>query len=459
MKRIFALVLLLALLLCGCRQTDAPSWQPYTGKLEEYTYYHETQRERDWEADVLHLAQDFMDNYPLFQSGKSHMYYYAIQGLGTTIGYLEDRQLREDFLARVNELIPKLAELTDTQITLELQKLVASLGDVHSQLYPEITRVFQVLFEPFYVGQDVEYRVVVLPVQYKDLLYAKLISINGIALEEVIRRLTPYVPVENEYGLISYIAGELLCQPILLKEAGILQSATEKAAFELETEDGERHTVFLPPTTIQALGDVPTESRSIYNTYTFSFQYWDEENFWYEILEEEQTAFVRINRFAEEWDETLKQMFESFMADLRQHEQITKVIVDLRRNSGGMTFMTGYPRLLQALKLPQIENVCVLIDQGSFSQSVVMAYEIKQEIGTAVLMGVPAGEGSFFVGVRNDPSKLPDSGLTYRVATVPVDLNREEPFDVLMPDIIVYPTLEDYKNGIDTVLEAAKAYG
>ena len=27
------------------------------------------------------------------------------------------------------------------------------------------------------------------------------------------------------------------------------------------------------------------------------------------------------------------------------------------------------------------------------------------------------------------------------------------PYDVLMPDIIVYQTVEDYKNGADTVME------
>ena len=165
---------------------------------------------------------------------------------------------------------------------------------------------------------------------------------------------------------------------------------------------------------------------------------------------------MRINRFVEEEDETIKDMFEKLMASLREHENVTKVIVDLRRNGGGRLYMEGYARLLQALKLPQIEKVCVLIDQGTFSQSVVMTYEIKQEIKTATVIGVPAGEGSFFIGIQGEESKLPYSGFTYRVATVPLDLNREQPFDALEPDVLVYPDLEDYKNGIDTILEAAK---
>lgn len=466
MKRILALVMLLALLLGGCGQPDVPNvpdipvWQPYNGKLEEYTYFHESKREKNWEEDVLHLAQDFLDNYPLFQSGRSHMYYYAIQGLGTTIGYLEDRQLREDFLAQVNALIPKLAELTNDQIQFELRKIVASLGDVHSRVYADSKYYFWLQVEPFYVGEEIEYRAVVLPSKYKHLLYAQLLSINGITIEEIIQRLTPYVSMENEQGLLADIlsgGGGLLYEAALLVEVGVLDSVTEAAEFAFRDCEGKTCKVFIRP--LREDADVTLESRSVYHTYSYSFRHWNEENFWYEILDEENTAFVRINRFMEEEDETVKEMFEKLMASLREHENVSKVIVDLRRNGGGNLFMEGYPRLLQALKLPQIENVCVLIDHGTFSQSVVMAYEIKQEIGTAVLMGTPAGEGSFFIGIRGEESTLSYSDLTYRVATVPLDLNREEPFDALMPDMIVYPTLEDYKNGIDTVLEAAKAYG
>lgn len=458
MKKILCVMIAVAFLLGLCACTSDPQWQPYNGTLEGYTYYHKTEREHDWEEDVLCLAQDFSDNYPLFQTGKSHMYHYAIQGLGTTIGYLYDEQLRTGFFGRINELIPKLAELTDTQIIFELQKIVASLDDVHSGLYSEITRSFPILFEAFFVGEEVEYRAVGLPVKNRNLMFAKLISINGIALGEIIRRLTPYVSVENEYGLISCITdGDgWLYNPILLAEVGILESATAAVDFVLQTDDGEQHTVSLSSVIVQQLANVQVESRSAYKTYSCSFQYWNEENFWYEIWPEEATAFVRINRFMEEENETIKQMFESLMASLRENEHVSKVIVDLRRNGGGNLFMEGYQRLLQALKLPQIEKVCVLIDQGTFSQSVVMGFEIQKEIETAVLIGTPAGEGSFFIGIEDDAPTLPNSGLTYRVATLPVDLNREEPFDALMPDLLVYPTLEDYKNGIDTVLEVAK---
>ena len=464
MKKLLTMLLTAAILLslCACELTlptepAEPGWQPYNGTMEGYEYYHESDRERKWEEDVLILAQDFADNYPLFQPGKTHMYYYAIQGLGTTIGYLYDEQLRADFFARINKLIPKLGELTNDQIQFELRKIVASLGDVHSHVYADTAYYFWIQVEPFFVEDQIEYRAVVLPSQYKHMLYAQLLSINDIAIEEIIERLTPYGSVENEYGLLSEMligGGGLLYEAALLVEIGVLESETEAAAFKFQTSEGEICTVHIKPHLDTE--EVSIESRSVYHACSYSFQYWNEENFWYEILEEENTAFVRINRFMEEEDETIKEMFEKLMASLREHENVTKVIVDLRRNGGGNLYMEGYARLLQALKLPQIEKVCVLIDHGTFSQSVVMAYEIKQEIDTAVIMGVPAGEGSFFIGVKGEDPTLPYSGLTYRVAVSPLDLNRDEPFDALLPDVLVYPDLQDYKNGIDTILEAAK---
>ena len=457
--RKIALLLLFALLLslCACGEPVKLEWMPFDGDPESYSYYHETERERKWEEDILALAQNFSDNYPIFQQGKSHMYYYAIQGIDTTIGYLYDGQLRSKFFEDVNALIPKLKELTDSQIRFELQKLVASLGDAHTRLWVETSYVLPVVAEPFYVDEEVEYRVVVLPRAFGSMLYSKLLAINGVTIDQVIERLKPYASVENTYGLVAEMSemGGLLCESELLAHVGILESPQQSAKLTMQAGNGEIYTISVAPVSPTEMGELANES--IFVACSYSFQNWYEENYWYEIQPEEGIAFVRINRFMEENDESLKQMFESLMADMKSNPQVSRVIVDLRRNGGGQSFMTGYPRLLQALKLPQIEKVSVLIDQGSFSQSVIMAYEIRREISTAVVMGIPAGEGSFLIGIEGDESTLPNSGLMYRVATVPVDLDRKLPFDALTPDVIVYPTLEDYKAGVDTILEAAKS--
>ena len=46
------------------------------------------------------------------------------------------------------------------------------------------------------------------------------------------------------------------------------------------------------------------------------------------------------------------------------------------------------------------------------------------------------------------------------IIRMPTSINKTLPDyegDTLMPDLLVYPTIEDYKNGVDTVLEAVRA--
>ena len=461
MKKIICVFLLVALILCLCACAAEPEWKPYTGTMEGYVYYNETERERAWEEDVLSLANTFLTEHPLLLNEKSSLYYYSMQGFRVKQKNQYNEALYTAFLKSVNDLIPRLSDLTDDQIPYELQKIVAALGDFHSQVILNSEYCFPMLAEPFFVDGGVELRMVVLPRAHKELIYAKLVSVNGIAIDEVIKRLAPYGSIENEYALISRLTddslGEMLFHPGILTAAGIMESETDTAHFALETEDGKTHTISIAPVPSEQYKNIDRENRSIYRTYPHILKDWLTDFYWYDLWSEENTAYVRINRFYSEEDETLKQMCESLMSELRENERIDKIVVDMRRNYGGYGMYEDFQRLTQALRLPQIKNVCVLVNQASMSRAVSAAYQLKNEVETAILIGTPAGGGSNWFGIENGNRTLPNSGLAYIIATNASELNGEQPFDALMPDITVYPTLEDYKNGVDTILEAAKS--
>ena len=82
-----------------------------------------------------------------------------------------------------------------------------------------------------------------------------------------------------------------------------------------------------------------------------------------------------------------------------------------------------------------------------------MPYLLKQEIETAILVGEPAGQAP---NVYGDPKTiyLPNSKQFVQMASRYIEAAPEYAYDALLPDITIYQTLEDYKNGIDTVLEA-----
>ena len=459
MKRLFCMILLVVLILSLCACDAEPKWKPYTGNMEGYVYYYKTERERAWEEDVLSLADTFLNEHPLLLNEKSPLKIYAIRGFVQSQENLYNELLHYTFLTSINNLIPRLSELTDDQIPYELQKIVAALGDFHSQVPLFVKYYFPMFVEPFYTDGAVELRVVGVPSEHKEFIYSKLVSINDVGIDEVMKRLAPYGSVENEYGLISRITdfnlGGMLFHPGILTAAGIMKSEAESAVFGVETEDGKLHTISIMPASEEQLPNVDTEKRTIYRTYPYTFKDWQTDSYWYDLLPEDNAAYIRINRFSQESDETLKEMCESLMSELREQEQIDKIIVDLRRNYGGYGMYEDFQRLTQVLRLPQITDACVLIDHGSMSRSVSAAYQLKQEAENVTLIGSPAGEGSFYIGLNDSDRTLPNSGVAYIIAKFATLLTKEKPFDALMPDITVYPTLEDYMNGVDTILEAA----
>lgn len=82
MKRLLSFLLILAILLCGCEsipaETSVPTiqaetlppetteavWNGFTGTLEGYTYYHETERDKNWEKEILTVAQVYLEEHP-----------------------------------------------------------------------------------------------------------------------------------------------------------------------------------------------------------------------------------------------------------------------------------------------------------------------------------------------------------------------------------------------------------
>ena len=125
----------------GDGATPAPE-TPYRGDGSKYTYSMTDERDRKWEEDIVAFA-DFYLNYlhghprltdrtiPVqelrYASGKLDS-----QSRGQNNTNFLDAALRERFIAEVNDLIRSIPALSDREIAISLQRIVASLYDAHS---------------------------------------------------------------------------------------------------------------------------------------------------------------------------------------------------------------------------------------------------------------------------------------------------------------------------------------
>lgn len=421
----------------------------YTGTMTDYEYRYDSGESREWEEDILFLAQRCLDHHPKLTE-KCWLY-------GNETGYtLEyyDPELREEFIREINDLILAVPELEESELIFEISRIVNILGDGHTRFY--ITgkgSYFPLDFEIFYESGEAELYAVAVPENMPELLFSKLAAINGVSVDEVIDRLLPYTYGDNDYWKVYIITeqGEFIVKKDMLDLIGVTDKDSDSADFTLETEDGS---VTVTLTTelgremldksFKAVGALTKKNSRL--------------NYWHEFLEDDNIEYIRYNRCRESGDFSYSDFWLEIMLDIRACGTPPKVVFDLRGNGGGIFPPTGVGGFIASLKSVEISGLYVLIDHGVFSSASAITAELKQEFDCAVTVGMPTGQSANLFGPANF-YKFPNHDY-YNFDMSDRQYVWWKGYDeyTILPDITVCQTLDDYKQGIDTVLETVKGY-
>lgn len=468
-KILFSLILVLIVLLGGCAsqspevttestasettvtESTGPEYQPYAGSLENYTYYYADGRDLEWEEDVLYTAEAFlgeasMHGHPLLISEDVQILF-AMSSASMDYRPFYDEALHAQFLQDINDLIPRITELEDEQILLALQKAIAKLGDLNSYVHFPMEQVYPIFFAAFFTDRGAEFRSVVMPEEYSQLLLKKPVSINGVPIGEVIQKLMDYSSHENEYAAY-YSISQFLSQPAYLEAIGITDGDSP-VNFRFLDAEGKKVDISLSPV---KYADLKMDDLAGYSSASIRDKD-NSHNYWWEYLEEEQALYIRFNLIEE--DSSL--VYSSFIQQLSQHlsdvPQTKTVIVDLRGTPGG-TFPSGLSIDLGNL-LNQLngQKSYVLLDASSNGAAILLSSCLRQRSDNTVLVGTPGGQpANFFTSYQS--YNMPNSNHAFSMSDFFWIADENDTNDALMPDIALYQTAEDFAAGIDTVLEA-----
>lgn len=427
----------------------APVPTGYTGTMTDYEYRYESGESREWEEDILYLAQRCLDHHPKLTE-KCWLYGDAD---GYTLEYYNP-ELREEFIREINDLILAVPELEEDELIFELSRITNILGDGHTRLYVTGSGFyFPLSFEVFYENGDAELYAVAVPDDKPELLFSKLTAINGIPVNEVIDRLLPYTYGDNDYWKVYIITetGEFITKKDMLDLVGVTDKDSDSADFTLETEDGSV-TVTLTSEVGQSMTNKSFKALGVLTKKNSSL------NYWHEFIEEDNMEYIRYNRCRERSDFSYSDFWLEIMLDIRACDTPPKVVFDLRGNGGGIFPPTGVGGFIASLKMVDVTELYVLIDHGVFSSASAVTAELKQEIDFAVTVGMPAGQSANLFGPAN-PFKLPNhSYYDFDMSDRQYVWWKGYEEYTILPDITVCQTVDDYKQGIDTVLEAVKGY-
>jgi len=291
-------------------------------------------------------------------------------------------------------------------------------------------------------------------------------SINGLVSKEIISKLTLNISGDGDYHS---------------KRNYIISKNFNSRFYDFVDNADEFEVVFINQKGEKKKAHLKAQAREEFNTtaWDLHFKEYKDGNY-YEARIDEDHAVLNIHVFMEEKDNKFKPFLASFFEEIKT-KNINRLIIDLRGNYGGDSFMAkellsylsakefsyfdgdlpllydilGFTRPIKPKDGIFPGKVVVLTDGACFSTTAHFCALVKYH-GLAMLIGDETG-GSY---VCTDASKdvvLKNTKLRlhYATQTFQVRVDKMSDSSGVIPDIPVSPSIEDIVNSRDTIMEVA----
>jgi hypothetical protein len=401
---------------------------------------------RQWREDLAYLSRELPRRH---------------QNLFHTIS----RQQFDSALAALDRKLPGLAR---HQVIVELARLVALVGDGHTNVAP--TRDPKIGFQTYpvrlYFFKDGLFIRGALTAR-ADLVGAKVLRIGRLTADEAYLAVRELIGRDNEMNA-RFFAPFLLAMPEVLHAIGAID---EPGAVPLLLEQAGTRTVAV----LRPSGPAPMMPSDTDVS-------WMQEDGWVdmrgpdgpgtplwlrgdprdplrlEYLPESRTAYVQYNKVGDAPAETIADFAERLRAFV-DSAPVNRVVLDLRLNRGGDGTL-NQPLVLSLIRSPKLEgpgHLFVIIGRSTFSAAQFLVHDLE-EYTDAVFVGEPtAGKPNSYGDSRR--ITLPNSGITVRASVY--HWQRTHPLDTRPwkgPDIAAELTSREYRANVDPALREILAW-
>lgn len=374
---------------------------------------------------------------------------------------------RAEFQAAVRRLDERIPRLARHQIITELARIVATVGDGHTNVAPTRDpkigfRAYPVRFYLFKEGLFVR----AAETAHAELVGARVLKLGDATAEEAVARAAEIVGHDNRMG-VKFFAPHLLSMPEVLHALG-LAADTEAARLTVEQRGRRREVVLtpapgtpdlLPPDTDTSWMAKPgwADMRDAASAPAPLWLRAPADKFWFEYLKDSRTLYVQLNEVNNKPGETLADFGKKLFAFVEANE-VDKLVLDLRLNRGGNGELLR-PLVVGLIKskVDQPGRLFALIGRGTWSAAQFLLNDLERYTNT-VFVGEPSGsKGNAFGDSRR--ITLPNSGVTVRVSVYwwqdwpPWDTRRWT-----APHVTAELSAEDYRANRDPALAAALGY-
>ncbi len=361
----------------------------------------------------------------------------------------------------LDNLVSQTSNLSDLEIALKLQQIIAKQGDTHTNIswgkYLNNDKTLPLRY--FYFEDGIH--VTLTNQENKELLGKKILKINGFDVKQVTDSISSLFVNENK-GIYKSKALTGLSSIQILKFFGFAKNdsikitfqndslLTEKLIFPKEMKDDER--VKISP---QNLTFIRENKNKI-----FEKKYFEKEKILY-VLYNSCVSKEEPSIYKGKPEEITLPSFLEFQNEVKKmlnDNPVEKLIFDMRLNSGG-SYKQGDNFIREVVinsKIDKKGKLFVLIGRDTFSAAILNS-RFFQENTKAIFVGEETMGKPNHYGFLNY-FNLNNSKIEVSYSTEIVLTTKKKNQETMKPDYNVEETFEDYKNGIDPVFEFVKNY-
>jgi hypothetical protein len=350
----------------------------------------------------------------------------------------------------------RLPTLSRNQSLVELYRLVALLGDAHTNLQPEPSLGLRYYPLELYAFEDGLF-IRQADSAHADLVGAKVLRIGRVSTDEAIAAAGSIIPHENDWWVRAW-APFWLMSPEMMDGLGLVRDA-EHLPLVIE-RTGRVDTVVIAPAGRfrEQHGPAPFDMSRWLTMRGSVVPLWEQhpgEPFWWVYLPETRTLYVcsravvpapRSATNRSQWDQVFA---------LADSASIDRLVVDIRENTGGNGDLNRYPvqQILRRPALDRRDRLFVIIGRRTFSAGQQFT-NLLEAWTQATLVGEPTGQQPSQYGDHR-PLALPSHLLIVNISSVfhqaPSAFDRRA---FIPPSIYTPLTAEQYRQGVDPALAA-----
>ena len=363
---------------------------------------------------------------------------------------------KADFQQAVEKLDNNIPKLTNQEIMVELARIVAMIGDGHTEpaLYQSATQFHRFPLVYYFYGDSLY--VTAATEEYVSAVGSRVVQMGNAPIEEAFEKVKSVISHDNDMEY-RHSGPENLAIPEILHALKITDNDTT-ANFVLENMKGEIDTLKVTAIKRSELKNLKSVASLLKIKLPLYLQK-PNDYYWFTYLQDSKTLYVQYNRCRDKDDGESIDEFADKVFKFADSHPVDRFVLDLRNNSGGNMKLNA-PIINGVSSRPEINKkgkVFVITGRRTFSAATNAAIDMKKNTNAIFAgeqsRGKPNGYGEV------ESFRLPNSNIKVDYSTEYYNMIPElGDVDYFPLDIKAENSFSDYLAGRDRVMEAILNY-